>query len=36
MILFIPNKIERGSVDSYFVLTDSDYGEWNQVDEGEF
>mgnify|MGYP006315815479 CR=1 FL=1 len=36
MILFIPDKIERGSIDSYFVLTDSDYGEWNQVVKGEF
>ena len=36
MILFISNKTEKESLDSYFVLTDSVHEQLNQVDKGEF
>jgi hypothetical protein len=36
MILFIHNKAERESLDSYFVLTDSGHEQLDQVDKGGF
>ena len=36
MILFIPDKTERGCLDSYFILRDSGHEQLNQVDKGDF
>ena len=36
MILFIPDKTNKGSLYSYFVMTDSGHVELNQVDKGGF
>jgi len=36
MILFIPDKTERGSLVPYFVLRESGHEQLNQVDKGDF